>query len=72
MVDTVTEEACIESKRFFLRLYIFLQRSNILALVLFKNDEEVMKWFIMAYCCYSSSLKVILGWIKETVLKHSS
>jgi hypothetical protein len=43
MVDTVTEEACIESKRFFLRLYIFLQRSNILALVLFKNDEEVMK-----------------------------
>jgi hypothetical protein len=47
MVDTVTDEACIETKRFFLIDYIFLQSSNILAVI--KNDEEVMKCFIMAY-----------------------
>ena len=49
MADTVTDEACIETERFFLIDYIFLQGSNILALIRNKNDEEVMKCFIMAY-----------------------
>ena len=49
MADTVTDEACIETKRFFFINYIFLQRSNILALIRNKNDEEVMKCFIIAY-----------------------
>jgi hypothetical protein len=49
MVDTVTDEACIETERFFLIDYIFLQGSNILALIRNKNNEEVMKCFIMPY-----------------------
>ena len=49
MADTVTDEACIETKRFFLIDYIFLQGSDILALIANKNDEEVTKCFTMAY-----------------------